>query len=232
MGPEDSQAFSRPEFGPRRSSAQTAASYIARLIFDGELRPGSRVGQEQIAELLGMSKVPVREALVALERDGWIHLEQHRGAFVNPITREGIAEHYQELSRMMLEYLLNRAARRQNPPVMEALRRIGAAFEHTDEPADALHLTGEFNAALIADMADLPRARMLLGTLQMSSFVPGNQYESLPETTHLPRRFLPGIVRSVEASDFDAIERAVGEMTAEMTECVIAHFVNRGVIGA
>jgi hypothetical protein len=39
-------------------------------------------------------------------------------------------------------------------------------------------------------------------------------------------------VRSVEASDFDAIERAVGEMTAEMTECVIAHFVNRGIIGA
>jgi DNA-binding GntR family transcriptional regulator len=177
-----------------------------------------------------MSKVPVREALVALERDGWVTLEQHRGAFVNPITREGIAEHYQELSRMVLEYLLSRAARRQNPAVIATLRRIGASFSHTDEPADALQLNGEFNAALIADMADLPRARMLLGTLQMSSFVPGNQYESLPKTTHIPKRFLPTIVCSVEASDFEAIGRAVGEMTAEMTECVIEHFIDRGVI--
>jgi DNA-binding GntR family transcriptional regulator len=200
------------------------------LIFEGELCPGKRVGQEQIAELLGMSKVPVREALVALERDGWVTLEQHRGAFVNPITREGIAEHYRELSRTVIEYLLKRAAQRQNPSVIAALRRIGADFERTEEPADAFRLNEEFNAALIADMADLPRARMLLGTLQISSFVPGNQYESLPESTHVPKRFLPTIVRAVEASDFEAIGRAVGEMTAEITECVIAHFVSRGVI--
>jgi DNA-binding GntR family transcriptional regulator len=222
--------LSPPKLERRRSSAEDAASYISRLIFDGELRPGSRIVQEQIAELLGMSKVPVREALVALERDGWVTLEQYRGAFVNPITREGIAEHYRELAATILNYLLRRAAIRQNPSVIASLRRIADAFASAGEPADVFDVNQELNAVLISDMADPPRARMLLRTLQASAFVPGNTYELIPATADVPKRFFTAIADAVEVCDFEALEREVALMTAEITEMVVRHFVDCGVI--
>ena len=69
----------------RQSSGEQAAVHIRRLIFDGELRPGDRVPQDEIAHTLGISRIPVREALIALEREGWVTIEMHRGAFISAI---------------------------------------------------------------------------------------------------------------------------------------------------
>src|SRR5262249_27112791 len=56
---------------PRPSSGEQVRLYVRRLIFDGVLKPGQRVPQDAIAQTLGVSRIPVREALIALEREGW-----------------------------------------------------------------------------------------------------------------------------------------------------------------
>jgi DNA-binding GntR family transcriptional regulator len=56
----------------RKSNGEEAAIHIRRMIFDGELRPGERVPQDEIALALGISRIPHREALVALEHQGWV----------------------------------------------------------------------------------------------------------------------------------------------------------------
>ena len=58
-----------PDEFERRSSGDQAALYIRRLIFDGQLRPGGRVPQDEVAKSLGISRIPVREALIALEAE-------------------------------------------------------------------------------------------------------------------------------------------------------------------
>ncbi len=68
-------AEAAPEPITRRSSGDEAARFIRRAIFDGTLRPGARVPQDQVAEALGISRIPVREALIALEREGWVTIE-------------------------------------------------------------------------------------------------------------------------------------------------------------
>jgi len=78
----------------RRSSGDHAATYIKRLIFDQHLRPGDRVPQDDVAQALGISRIPVREALIALEREGWITIEMHRGAFVNDLDEQAVRDHY------------------------------------------------------------------------------------------------------------------------------------------
>ena len=67
----------------RTSSGEQIASHIRWLIFDGSLRPGMRVPQDTIARNLGVSRIPVREALIVLEREGWVTIEMHRCAFIN-----------------------------------------------------------------------------------------------------------------------------------------------------
>ena len=79
----------------RRSSGNQAAEYIRRLIFEGELKPGQRVPQDDIAEALSLSRIPVREGLIALEREGWVTIELNRGAFVNALDTDAIRDTYE-----------------------------------------------------------------------------------------------------------------------------------------
>src|ERR1700737_3277935 len=95
----------------RRSSGEHAALYIRRLIFDGELRPGARVPQDEIAQTLGISRIPVREALIALEREGWVTIEMHRGAFINAIDAHAVRDHY-ELYGLVYGFAARRALAR------------------------------------------------------------------------------------------------------------------------
>lgn len=55
---------------PRRNMSGQVVDYIKTMIFDGSLIRGQRVPQDQIAKDLGVSRLPVREALIALEAEG------------------------------------------------------------------------------------------------------------------------------------------------------------------
>ncbi|OZC81545.1 GntR family transcriptional regulator [Rhodococcus sp. 06-418-5] len=72
--------------GRSRTSASTsttrALTAIRDLVFSGELAPGARLGEVELAELLGVSRTPVREALRQLAAEGLIDLSPNRGARV------------------------------------------------------------------------------------------------------------------------------------------------------
>lgn len=68
---------------------------IRRAIFDGHLRPGHKIAQDELAEQLGVSRMPIREALVQLAAEGLVTLEPRRGAWVAPLTLDTLDESYQ-----------------------------------------------------------------------------------------------------------------------------------------
>jgi len=78
----------------RPTSTQQVADYIRRQIFEGKLRVGDRVPQDEIAADLGVSRVPVREAVIALDREGWVMIQAHRGAFVVGLDENSTRDHY------------------------------------------------------------------------------------------------------------------------------------------
>ena len=86
--------------GVRTSSGDQVALYIRWLIFDGVLPPGTRVPQDEIAQQLGVSRIPVREALIALEREGWVTIQLHRGAFINALNEDDVRDHYELYGRV------------------------------------------------------------------------------------------------------------------------------------
>ena len=49
----------------RRKSGEQVALYIRALVFEGELKPGERIPQDELASTLGVSRLPVREAIIA-----------------------------------------------------------------------------------------------------------------------------------------------------------------------
>ncbi|TKC19465.1 GntR family transcriptional regulator [Robertmurraya kyonggiensis] len=68
---------------------------LREVILRGEFEDGERLVQEEWAEKLGVSRMPIREALKQLEVEGLVRIEPRRGAIVTPISVEDIEEIYQ-----------------------------------------------------------------------------------------------------------------------------------------
>ncbi|MBO3662555.1 GntR family transcriptional regulator [Microbacterium stercoris] len=69
-----------------------AADTIRKRILAGELRPGTRLGEEQLADELDISRPPLREALRLLENEGLIDRAPRRGAYVRTLTDRDVEE--------------------------------------------------------------------------------------------------------------------------------------------
>ena len=77
---------------------------LRRAFLDGTLKGGDRIIQEDWAEKLKVSRMPIREALTQLETMGLVKLIPHRGAIVSSLTKEDIEEIYS--MRIALEGLV------------------------------------------------------------------------------------------------------------------------------
>lgn len=78
----------------------TVAQELRRAIFEGELKPGTPVRQEAFAKALGVSRIPVREALRLLESEGLVVLRPHSGARVATIGFDECEEIYKMRERL------------------------------------------------------------------------------------------------------------------------------------
>src|ERR1700739_3798053 len=74
------------------SLARSAADWIAAHIISGDIKPGEKLTETSLAERMGISRSPVREALQALSRDGLITVEPRRGARVNRLEARDAAD--------------------------------------------------------------------------------------------------------------------------------------------
>lgn len=79
------------------ASRGLSADIVARLrsaILNGLFGPGERLGEEALASAMGVSRGPIREAFLQLEREGLIVIRRNRGAFVAQLSREDLDEVY------------------------------------------------------------------------------------------------------------------------------------------
>lgn len=91
-----------------QTKAEFAYQRLRELVLTGELAPGARLDQDQLAESLAVSRMPLRQALLKLESDGLIQLRPHHSAIVTPLSHSAIEELY--AMRRALEGMLAAAA--------------------------------------------------------------------------------------------------------------------------
>jgi DNA-binding GntR family transcriptional regulator len=94
-----------------RTLAEKAFGALHEAILTGQLRPGRRLPIEELAEVLDMSAMPIREAVRRLDAAGLVENIPHRGARVTELSIDDLAEVYE--ARLALEPLtVRRAAER------------------------------------------------------------------------------------------------------------------------
>jgi phosphonate utilization transcriptional regulator len=125
---------------------------LERMILAGYLAAGAKLNEVTIAELLGVSRGPVREAFRALEESGLVRLEKNRGVYVRQIAVEEADEIY-ELRAILDDFAGRRVAQTIAPADLKSLRGI---VERMDRAAarnevDAYHAANlEFHDTLVA----------------------------------------------------------------------------------
>jgi DNA-binding GntR family transcriptional regulator len=209
----------------RRSSGDEAALLIRRMIFDGELRPGERVPQDDIAAMLGISRIPVREALIALEREGWVTIEMHRGAFVNTLDARSVRDHY-ELFGLVYGFAGRLAIVRSGEEFVASLAELRAACDATEDPVEFGRLASAFQATVV-DAAQSPKVKVLLRA--MSALVPGDFFALVPEAMSVWRRGFTAVVRAFRRRDGDAVDAEFQRAMRRIGEKVVAVFEDRGL---
>ena len=117
----------------RPPSAQEAVlSELRRRIAAGELRPGAKLVADQIGLELGVSRVPVREALKVLEGEGQVVTEPHRGYFMAELSLADLREIYR-----MRELLEGEALHSAVEQIDEAgLAAVAAILGETDAASE------------------------------------------------------------------------------------------------
>ncbi len=106
-----------------RTLSDEAAHRLRAAIRDGVLRPGIRLVERDLAERLGMSRIPVREAIQRLVEEGLVQKAPHRGTFVYAPTKQEI----EEISslRVVLEcFVTERVVARWTPALEVELRQV------------------------------------------------------------------------------------------------------------
>jgi DNA-binding GntR family transcriptional regulator len=126
------------------AASARVADYLRHAILAGEIRPGEWIRQEEVAERLGSSRLPVREALRILEAEGLTEHERHRGARVPSLSMHEVDVVYR-----MREQLEQLAIAESIPHLTDAdLRRmeeIQARIEQDTDVATFLELDREFH---------------------------------------------------------------------------------------
>jgi len=106
---------SRPATPRRQNRAEEITQQLRRAIVQGEIKPGTPLAEPILAAQFSASRAPIREALIALERDGLVEFNDRSRTRVRSLT----AEDFQEICsmRVALESLAARApqGRRSQP---------------------------------------------------------------------------------------------------------------------
>jgi DNA-binding GntR family transcriptional regulator len=212
----------------RPTSTQQVADHIRRQIFQGEFRIGERVPQDEIAAELGVSRVPVREAVIALDREGWVMIQPHRGAFVVGLDENSARDHYELLGRVY-GYGAHRAAERAAAEEMNALGNIHRDLQAATDPHEFTQLNTEFLRRLVA----LARSRRVSATIRLMAvaIVPGDFFAEVPEAIKVHKRHLRVIMKALKAGDGEAAEREMITLLRNESDLVVALLTSRGVIG-
>lgn len=115
----------------RAKTSAAVVDYVLEQIFDGSLQSGDRVDLDELCDVLGVSRLPIREAMVMLERDGIVSTKYHRGVFVEQFDAESILDDF-EIMGLLSGLAVRRLAQKADAETIAVLEGLVAELRADD----------------------------------------------------------------------------------------------------
>lgn len=139
------------------SSSAHAARVIREGILSGALAPGSLIPQGTLAEQMGISRIPVRDALRQLESEGLVQIPTNRAARVAVVGIEELRELY-DLREMIEPYAISRSVPLLSQPMLDRIATLAEMFDaRIDSEEEVLRIDKEFH---LLSMSAVPSVRV------------------------------------------------------------------------
>jgi DNA-binding GntR family transcriptional regulator len=196
----------RPE--PLRASVYRR---VVRLMTDGELEPGQTITEAGLSKTLGVSRTPVREALLQLEAEGVLQSTPARGFTVRELSLTEAAELYPILST--LETLAVRTT--PDPIDVKRLNEIDAELDSAVEPIARWRLDTAFHETMIAACPNqslralITRLRVTMSRYEIEYMRKAGEWQHTGGTRHTP------IIDALAAGDLDRAGEAIWQNWAQ-----------------
>jgi DNA-binding GntR family transcriptional regulator len=130
---------------------QAVYDTLAELIASGSLKPGQHLVESELAEQLGVSRQPIREALQRLQADGWVELRPAYGAYVHTPTSEEVDQLLGVRSALEAYSAREAAARRTDEGIrrLRKLHEAGVAALAADDERALVDANTAFHAGIV-----------------------------------------------------------------------------------
>jgi DNA-binding GntR family transcriptional regulator len=200
----------------RESTASVIARQLRSAIIHGSIEPGAQLGEAELANRLGVSRGPLREAMQRLVQEGLLRSEPNRGLFVIELTANDVEDIY--LARAAVERAAVAAILEDDPDrSAETLRKAHEAMARAAKRVDAKALSDadlSFHQALVGEAGSprlkrmhdtlLAETRMCLTALELTDYLPIDVVDEHGE-----------IVEAIQARDKRRLERLLTSHTED-----------------
>lgn len=141
---------------------------VRRAILTGELAPGTRMRQAELAERMSISITPIRAALRQLAAEGLLNVEPRRTVSVHRPSAEELREVYE--IRVLLEPVtMKKAAKRISDEELARAEELLGAMERAGEPSTWVVLNRDFHALLTTASGSARLAEILVNLLSLAT---------------------------------------------------------------
>lgn len=212
-----------PLVGPRGATEQVVER-IREAIIAGRIAPGTWLREAKLANQLGVSRIPVREALTRLEAEGLVKRVPYRGTIVERLTLDQVKESYR-LRSLLEGFATKLATPHLTPEEIARLRRLvvqlkKCARTRCHEDADPLHR--EFHAILYNRCGSEKLIRWI-----------SELYNQFPKSLRHTARFeeppeeYRRIVDAIEAKDAELAGKLMSEHLDNGGRATVKHYTER-----
>ena len=204
------------------NTSVSVAEVIRRAIVDGGLAPGARLKEEELARELGMSRTPVREALLVLQAEGLVDAAPNRGATVRVHDAEDLDDLYR-LRALLEGYAARRAAGHASA---ELVRKLWASCERFEELShdDVRALVKEnlvFHNAILDAAGSARVAEMVRKVIELPLVYKSYIWYS-KEQCRISAHYHRQIAKALESRDAERAELVMKEHVFEARDLLVA----------
>jgi DNA-binding GntR family transcriptional regulator len=201
-------------------------SHVVNLVLTGKLRSGDRVDRNEIANDLGLSRVPIQEAVVQLEHDGILSTQYHRGAYVERFDEDVVLEHH-ELYGLLSGIASARAAANASPKTLKRLDALIDIMRSSKESRTFQETAWRYRQTINDEYAG-PRLQAAIRASQ--TLIPQTFWFAYQNNHDDMLPYYEAETAAIHDRDADAARNACVQRAALMGRIMLAELVRRGVL--
>jgi DNA-binding GntR family transcriptional regulator len=200
-------------------------SHVVNLVLTGKLRSGDRVDRNEIANDLGLSRVPIQEAVVQLEHDGILSTQYHRGAYVERFDESVVREHH-ELYGLLSGIASARAAVDGLPRILDQLAVLIDVMRGSKESRVFQETATQFRRVINDEYAG-PRLHAAIRASQ--TFMPRAFWTAYLGNHDVMLPFYEAETAAIHRRDPEGARAACADRSGVMARIMLGELVRRGV---